>query len=111
MAVTDYSATAASNTAISGINIAEGCPAANTNNAIRQLMADVRVMYNGLPDTSTLVTKTGGVFTGNPTFTGRGGYMHNFGGTDTGGAWYTIAFNATAPSGMAVGDWLVELEA
>lgn len=42
MAVTDYSATPASNTAIAGINIAENCPPGNVNNAIRQLMADLK---------------------------------------------------------------------
>lgn len=42
MAVDDYSTTPASNTSISGINIAEGCAPANLNNAIRQLMADVK---------------------------------------------------------------------
>jgi len=41
MAVTDYSTTPGSNTAISGINIGENCSPANINNAIRQLMADV----------------------------------------------------------------------
>jgi hypothetical protein len=41
MAITDYSTTAASNTSISGINIAEGCSPAGINNAIRQLMADI----------------------------------------------------------------------
>jgi hypothetical protein len=41
MAVTDYNATASNNTAISGINIAEGCPPGNVNNAIRQMMADL----------------------------------------------------------------------
>jgi hypothetical protein len=39
--VNDYSTTASSNTAISGIDIAEGCPPASLNNAIRQLMADI----------------------------------------------------------------------
>lgn len=46
MAVSDYSTTPASNTSISGINIAEGCSPANINNAIRQLMADVKGFYN-----------------------------------------------------------------
>jgi hypothetical protein len=41
MAVTDYSTTPGSNTAISGINIAENCSPANINNSIRQLMADI----------------------------------------------------------------------
>lgn len=47
MAVSDYSTTAGSNTSISGINIAEGCSPGNLNNAIRQLMADVKGFYNG----------------------------------------------------------------
>lgn len=46
MAISDYSTSAAANTAISGINIAENCPAANMNNAQRQLMADVKTFYN-----------------------------------------------------------------
>lgn len=40
--VKDYSTTANSNTTISGINVAENCPAGGINNAIRQLMADAR---------------------------------------------------------------------
>lgn len=41
MAISAYSTTAGSNTAISGINIAEGCPPSGINDAIRQLMADI----------------------------------------------------------------------
>lgn len=40
MAVRDYNTSASLNTDISGINIGEGAPAANVNDAIRQLMAD-----------------------------------------------------------------------
>lgn len=46
MAVGDYSATPALNITVNGINIAEGCPPANLNNALRQIMSDVRVFYN-----------------------------------------------------------------
>ena len=49
MAVTDYSTTPGLNTTISGINIAEGCSPAGINDAIRQLMADVRVFYDNVP--------------------------------------------------------------
>ncbi|WP_295641432.1 hypothetical protein [uncultured Mailhella sp.] len=42
MAVSDYSTDPDLNTTISGINIAEGCPPSGINNAIRQLMADVK---------------------------------------------------------------------
>jgi hypothetical protein len=49
MAVTDYSTTPASNVTISGINIAEGCSPAGINNAIRQMMADIRAFYDSPP--------------------------------------------------------------
>ena len=42
MAVKDYQLEAGLNVSISGINIAEGCPPSGINDAIRQLMADVR---------------------------------------------------------------------
>jgi hypothetical protein len=42
MAVSDYSASASLNTTIAGINIAEGCPRENMNDAQRQLMADIK---------------------------------------------------------------------
>jgi hypothetical protein len=43
MAVKDYNTDPDLNTSISGINIAEGCPPSGINDAIRQLMADVKV--------------------------------------------------------------------
>lgn len=42
MAVSDYSTTPVSNSVISTINISEQCPAGGINDAIRQLMADVK---------------------------------------------------------------------
>jgi len=42
MSVSDYNTDADLNTTISGINIAEGCAPSGINNAIRQLMADVK---------------------------------------------------------------------
>jgi hypothetical protein len=42
MAVQDWSTTAGSNTTVDGIDIAENCAAANINNAIRAVMANVR---------------------------------------------------------------------
>lgn len=61
MAVSDYSTTAGSNTSISGINIAEGCSPANLNNAIRQLMADVKAFYNAAQPLDTDLTSWAGV--------------------------------------------------
>ena len=45
--VSEYSATAANNTDIGGINIAEGCAPSGINNAIRELMAQVKDMQSG----------------------------------------------------------------
>jgi len=46
MAVSDYSTTPSANTSISGVNIAEGCPPGGINNAIRQMMADIRALFS-----------------------------------------------------------------
>ena len=46
MAIADWSATAANNGTTLGVNIAEGCPPSNVNNAIRQVMADVATGIN-----------------------------------------------------------------
>ena len=45
--VSEYSSTAASNTDIGGIDIAEGCAPSGINNAIRELMAQVKDMQTG----------------------------------------------------------------
>jgi len=108
LSVADYSTTPGDNGSISGINIAENCPAGNINGAIRQMMADIRAMYNGLPDASALVAKTGGVFTGNPTFTGRGGYIYHDSSSNTSGRVFIQPIGGSVPSGMANGDFLLE---
>ena len=45
--ISEYSATPASNTDISNINIAEGCSPANVNNAIRTVMAQLKDQQDG----------------------------------------------------------------
>jgi hypothetical protein len=44
--IKDYSTTAASNTSVGGISIAEGMLPSNINNAFRGLLADIREWYN-----------------------------------------------------------------
>lgn len=66
MAIKNYSTTAGNNTSIAGINIAEGCPRANINNAIRAEMADTRAFYEAATWTDLGHTPTR---TGNTTFT------------------------------------------
>ena len=45
--VSEWSSTASNNTDIAGINIAEGCAPSGINNAIRELMAQVKDMQTG----------------------------------------------------------------
>ena len=60
--VSEWSATPANNTDIGGINIAEGCAPSGINNAIRELMAQVKDMQSGTDaDNFTL----GGTLTAN----------------------------------------------
>ncbi len=58
--VSEWSATASNNTDIGGINIAEGCAPSGINNAIRELMAQVKDMQTGSDSDGLTV---GGAFT------------------------------------------------
>ena len=77
MAASDYNTTPASNTVIAGKNIGEGTTApSSVNDVLRQFAADLKGLDNAIPNTSTLLAKTGGAMTGNITYTGRGSFMH-----------------------------------
>ena len=52
MGVSNYNSDPNANTSISGINIAEGCPPSGINNAIRQIMADIKVADGGYVKTA-----------------------------------------------------------
>lgn len=108
MSVSDWSTNPADNTTIDGVFIGENCAAANMNDMGRRIMASVRVMFDGLPDTGALVTKTGGVFTGNPTFNGRGGYLYHNNSANASGRLFIQASGGSVPAGMANGDLLLE---
>jgi hypothetical protein len=58
--ISEFSSTAANNTDISGINIAEGCAPSGINNAIRELMAQLKDQQSGTDGDSFTV---GGGFT------------------------------------------------
>lgn len=70
MTLRDWSTTAASNTAVGGVNIAENCPAAGLNNMGRAIMADVatwRILLEGgltTGGTATAQTLTTGLSIG-----------------------------------------------
>lgn len=105
MAVSDYSTTPGSNVTISGINIAEGCPPANINNAIRQMMADVKGLQGEIPSTASLMPAAGGTFSGTqPIYTGRGAYLHHNSSSNTSGRVHILVEGSALPTSPANGD-------
>ena len=67
--VSEWSSTAANNTDINGINISEGCAPSGINNAIRELMAQVKDMQAG-SDADNFVVGGNISVTGTTTLTG-----------------------------------------
>ena len=109
MAVSDWSAVAANNIAIDGINIAEGCPPGNLNGMGRSIMAAVRVMYDGLPSVAGYMPVTGGTFSGTqPIYSGRGAFAHHNTASYTSFRVFAQASGGSTPSGMVSGDLLLE---
>lgn len=106
MAFSDYSTTPASNTTIGGISIAENCPAANINDAIRQLMADAKSFSNSAATTTGLMPKSGGAFTGQITRSGAGGYLYNAASAQSGGAVYVLPSGSALPSSPQEGTFV-----
>jgi hypothetical protein len=105
MAVSDWSTTPNLNVTINGIDINEGCAPGNLNDALRNIMADVRVVYDDLPDTSNFVTASGGVFSGTqPRFTGRGAYLHHNDSANASGRVFVLPEGSANPTGAANGD-------
>lgn len=78
MGVKDYSLNADDNTQINGINIAEGCPPSEINNAVRQLMADVKAdsdAQNKTASTPATADKLGPVKVGDGLTIGEDGTL------------------------------------
>lgn len=98
MAFSDYSTTPASNTSIAGINVGEGCPSANMNNAVRQLAADGKALSDTVAALSGGMPISGGAFTGNITREGRGAYRHNNDPTLIDGRDYWLIEGSTLPT-------------
>jgi hypothetical protein len=76
------------------------------NDAIRQLMADGRSLYDTVAaiDISTLMPKSGGAFTNNPTRSGSGGYLYNANSAQGGGKVSILPTGSARPSSPAEGD-------
>lgn len=106
MAFSDYSLTPASNVTIGGVSVAEGCAAANLNDAVRQLAADGRALSDTVSGVSTsgLMPKSGGAFTGQITRSGGGGYFYNANAAQGGGKISFLASGSARPSSPSEGD-------
>ena len=61
--ISEYDSTAANNTDIDGVNLAEGCPPSGINNAIREVMAHLKDWQSGVSgdglSTSGTITSSG----------------------------------------------------
>lgn len=107
MAFSDYSTTPALNVTIGGVSVAEGCPPANINNAIRQIAADGKTLNNTVAAIPTGLPLAGGTITGPITYTGRGVHLHWNSSSQTSGRIFIQASGGAAPT-MADGDILLE---
>jgi hypothetical protein len=94
----DYSATPSENVSIAGINIAEGCPAGNANNALRQLAADGKALATTVSAIPAGIPIAGGVFTGDITRQSRGAFLHHADASLSDGRTYFSAEGAALPS-------------
>lgn len=107
MSFSDYSLTPGSNTSIAGTNIAEDCSPAGINDAIRQLMADGKELSDDVNDIglSAYAPLNAPVFTGQPTYSGRGAFAHHANPANTSNREFVQATGAAVPS-MSNGDKL-----
>jgi hypothetical protein len=105
IAFSDYSTTPSLNISIGGVSSAEGCPAGNVNNILRQLAADGRTLYDTVAaiNVSALMPKAGGTFTGPITRSGSGGYWYHASSTQADGKVFIVPTGAARPSSPAEG--------
>lgn len=107
MAVSDWSTTAASNTTLGGISIAENCPAANVNNALREMMSQIKSYSLTITSPSgNYMPLSGGTFTGQIKRSGAGGYLYNAASAQSGGAVYVQPQGTARPSSPQEGTFV-----
>lgn len=107
--ISEFDANPANNTDINGINVAEGCAPSGINNAIRQLMSDLKEQQTGASgDNFTVggnlaVTGTS-AFTGVATFTANPVVPTTFGVVPSGGIIMWSGSIASIPTGWLLCD-------
>lgn len=88
MAFASYSLTPAQNLTLGGFSIAEGTTSpSSVNNGFRQLMADGKALSDQVLaiNLNSYAPLNAPVFTGQPTFQGRGGFLHHANGANGSG--------------------------
>jgi hypothetical protein len=106
MAVSDWNTDPNLNNFIGTIDLREGnMTVANVNNAIREMMAQIKAYAEDIPDAATLMPKSGGVFTGPVSFDGFGHVLYNENPLHTSGKFFVRAVTDPAPA-LADGDRL-----
>jgi hypothetical protein len=105
MSFASYSSTPASNTSLNGINTAENCPAANINNAIRQIAADGKELYDQVQAIAAVsyMPLGGGAFTGGIIRDGAGAFLAHNSPSLLNGTVYTQPVATALPSSPAEG--------
>lgn len=108
MSFGDYSTTPNNNGTIGGLDLSEGCSPANLNNAVRQLAADGRELFNTVDaiDISSKANITSPVFNGTPIYQARGGLLHNNSPASSNGRVYTQSAGQGLPT-LFNGDWVL----
>lgn len=108
--ISEWSSTAANNTDVGGIDIAEGCAPSGINNAIREIMAQVKDMITGTDGDNLTVggnLSVTGTTTATGAITANGGVIGNVTGNLTGNAstatTATTATSATTATNIAGG--------
>lgn len=92
--ISEFDATASGNTDIGGININEGCPPSTINNAIRQLMSDLKNQQTGADGDGFSVS---GTLTSSGTLAVTGGVTVD-GAAGTSGQFLTSAGTGNTPT-------------
>ena len=94
----EFSATAAANTTIGGVNAAENCSPGGLNNIVRYLAAAMRSLYDQVQGLASGMPIAGGAFTGDITRQGRGGYLHHASSGLTSGQVHFLPEGSPRPS-------------
>ena len=92
--ISEYDSNPANNTDVNNVNLAEGCPPSGINNALREIMADLKSWQDGSSGDSTTVA---GTLTSSGTLAVTGN-LHLDGNAGTNGQFLTSAGTGVTPT-------------